>query len=207
LKTVVSIAAVGYAIAIFYVSDALDDDTTNWKWFWRICFLPLLIVLYASQLYACKILYALGYRCSKADAALLAASKATGEGFKEVQRRGSVASIASRRSSELLLDDFENKTDQSVKRDSNFRASMLFDQQSEWAELIGSEDFESRETETGLHGRQHSLRRLNSRLKKLDSARCIAVVEEKEEDGGDREAPSSPVFENKDDEDDEVIDA
>ena len=210
LKTIVSIAAVGYAIKIYYISDDLDDDTTNWKWFWRICFFPLLIVLYTSQLYACKILYALGCRCSKADAALLAASKTTGEGSKEIQRRGSVASIASRRNSELLLDDFENYSDQSVKRDSNFRASMLFEQQSEWADLIGSsDDFESaQETETGLHGRQHSLRCLNSRLKQLDSARCIKVIEEKEGgDGGDKEAPSTPVFEKKDDEANEVIDA
>jgi hypothetical protein len=67
LKTIVSIAAVGYAIAILYVR---DDDASNWMWFWRFCFLPSVIVLYASQLYACKILYDLGYRCGKAFASL-----------------------------------------------------------------------------------------------------------------------------------------
>jgi hypothetical protein len=35
-----------------------DDYASNWMWFWRVCcFLPSVIVLYASQLYACKILY------------------------------------------------------------------------------------------------------------------------------------------------------
>jgi hypothetical protein len=67
LKTIVSIAAVGYAIVICYVN---DDDVTNWMWFWRFCSLPTMIVLYASQIYACKILYDLGSRCRKAHALL-----------------------------------------------------------------------------------------------------------------------------------------
>jgi hypothetical protein len=88
LKTIVTIVTIGYVIYTFYVSDDLNDVTSNWKLFWRICFLPLLLVLYASQLYACKILYALGSRCSRAhDAASLLESKATREGFKEAQQR------------------------------------------------------------------------------------------------------------------------
>jgi hypothetical protein len=54
LKTIVTIVAVGYAIVIFYAS---DDDVNGWTWFWRFFFLPCLLVLYASQVYACKILY------------------------------------------------------------------------------------------------------------------------------------------------------
>jgi hypothetical protein len=70
LKTIVSIALAGYAISNFYVN---DDEATGWMWFWRFCFLPPVIVLYASQLYACKILYDLGSRCRE-TAALLAKS-------------------------------------------------------------------------------------------------------------------------------------
>jgi hypothetical protein len=65
LKTIVSIYAVGYAIIKLYLS---DDDATNWMWFWRFFFLPTLLVLYASQVYACKILYNLSSRCRKAPA-------------------------------------------------------------------------------------------------------------------------------------------
>jgi hypothetical protein len=122
LKTIVTIVAIGYAILILYVSDDVDDDTTNWKWFWRIYFLPLLLVLYSSQLYACKILYTLASRCLKANATALlgAPSKATDEGFKEVQRRESLA----RKESRLLLDEFENNTDRTAVRDKNFRAQI-----------------------------------------------------------------------------------
>jgi hypothetical protein len=90
LKTIVTIFTTGYVIVTLYVSDDLKDVTSNWKLFWRICFLPLLLVLYASQLYACKILYALGSRCSKAHAASLLWSTATDEGLKEVQRQALV---------------------------------------------------------------------------------------------------------------------
>jgi hypothetical protein len=56
---------------------------------------------------------------------------------------------------------------------------MLFKQQNEWAEFIGSEDFESWQTETGLHG-CHSLHGRNScRLKLLDGGAELIVVEEK----------------------------
>jgi hypothetical protein len=201
LKTIVSIAAGGYAIVVLYVSEDLDDDTTNWKWFWRICFLPLLIVLYASQLYACKILYALGGRCSKATAALLVASKASGEGSKEVQRPGSVASSAARRlSSKLLLDDLENSTDLSVERDSSLRTLTQFNQQNELAEFIGSEDFEWLEIETGLHGRR-SLRGRNSRLEQLDDTELLVLDDEDEE-----EKEKEDVVEKKD-VNNEVVDA
>jgi hypothetical protein len=67
MKTIVSIAAAGYAIVFLYVN---DDDAHNWMWFWRFCFLPSVIVLYSSQLYACKVLYDLGSRCRKAPALL-----------------------------------------------------------------------------------------------------------------------------------------
>jgi hypothetical protein len=67
LKTIVSIAIAGYAIVICYVN---DDDATSWMWFWRFFILPSVIVMYACQLYACKILYDLGSRCRKAHALL-----------------------------------------------------------------------------------------------------------------------------------------
>jgi hypothetical protein len=67
LKTIVSIAAVGYAIVILYVS---DDDVTSWTWFWGFCMPPFLLVMYPVQVYACKILYDLSSRCRKAPALL-----------------------------------------------------------------------------------------------------------------------------------------
>jgi hypothetical protein len=67
LKNLVCIAVVGYVIDICYVN---DDDATSWMWFWRFCSLPIVLVLYACQIYACRILYDLGSRCRKAHALL-----------------------------------------------------------------------------------------------------------------------------------------
>jgi hypothetical protein len=55
LKTVTLIAAVAYLGIYLYAKDKSDDDATNCKWFWKICFLPMFCVLYGSQLFACKI--------------------------------------------------------------------------------------------------------------------------------------------------------
>ena len=198
LKTIVTVAAIVYTFIVVYnVSDDSDDDVTNWLWFWRICFLPLLIVLYASQLYACKILYALGSRCSKAQAELLHVSKAAGEGgsSQKLQKRASIASIASRRRSELLLDDFENNSDVSFKRDSDLRASGLFKEQNEWAEFMASEeDFESREIETG----DNSLR-LDQTAATARATELIVLDEEIDDD--------HKVVGEKNEEDEAVLDA
>jgi hypothetical protein len=135
LKTIVTIVTTGYVIVTLYVSDDLKDITSNRKLFWRICFLPLLLVLYASQLYACKILYALG-----SDALV----KPPGECSKEeVQRRESLA----RENSSRLLDCFENNTDESADRDSNFRASRTFEENAFSGTFIGSKDFDSERNE------------------------------------------------------------
>jgi hypothetical protein len=92
LKTIVSVVSIVYFCVVFLANDAADDQPTNWKWFWKICFLPLLLLLYASQLYACKILYSLAVRCRTAGDAST---------DKKAKRQ-------SRRESEALLSTFEN---------------------------------------------------------------------------------------------------
>jgi hypothetical protein len=92
LKTVVTVVSIVYFCVGFLASDAADDQPTNWKWFWTICFLPLLLLLYASQLYACKILYSLAVRCRTA-------------GYASIDKK---AKRQSRRESEALLSNFEN---------------------------------------------------------------------------------------------------
>ena len=46
LKTIVTIAAIGYTIVSFYVSDDLDDDTTNWKWLFLEDLLPAFVACF-----------------------------------------------------------------------------------------------------------------------------------------------------------------
>jgi hypothetical protein len=77
LKTIVTICAFLLCCIDIYARDALEDPTTNWKWFWKIFFLPLLVLLYGSQVYACKILYSLGTRCKQSNALLEKANSET----------------------------------------------------------------------------------------------------------------------------------
>jgi hypothetical protein len=109
LKTIVSGAAVGYAIIVFYVDGDLDADVTNWKWFWKICFLPFVIVLYASQLYACKILFELGSRCQKAPTSLGVSACATGECVEDVNEEQNEWAAKSRwiRSTSMMAGDLK----------------------------------------------------------------------------------------------------
>lgn len=64
LKTLVTFAAFAFFIRDAWVVDTFGDDPARWDMFWKVLFLPLLAILYASQLYACNILYSLGRRCS-----------------------------------------------------------------------------------------------------------------------------------------------
>jgi hypothetical protein len=65
--------------------------------FWMICFLPLLLVLYSTQLFASKIMYALlAKRCS------IMAIKS------EDNRRAAMSHQMKRRTSDAFLTDYEN---------------------------------------------------------------------------------------------------
>lgn len=76
MKTIVTVAA-----ALYFFIVVTKAKRTAWKQFWTVCFLPLLILLYASQLYACKILWILRNRCICASSSNVSHS--------QVQRNGS----------------------------------------------------------------------------------------------------------------------
>lgn len=113
MKTVVTFAAFIFFIRDVFVNNAFNNEPTSWDLFWKILFLPLLVVLYGSQLYACKILYSLGRRCSKSNKVvadvvrrsrlstdLKELSQALEHGTKETRRH--------REKSLLVVDGFEN---------------------------------------------------------------------------------------------------
>lgn len=62
LKTAITIFSFVYFCVLLKGED-FDDQPTNWKWFWKVCFIPLLFLLFAAQLYACKILWDLHSKC------------------------------------------------------------------------------------------------------------------------------------------------
>ena len=62
-KTAACVGAFIYYVTIYAGSDPLKGP---WGEFWKICFVPLVVCLYGSQLYACKILYELENRCENA---------------------------------------------------------------------------------------------------------------------------------------------
>ena len=57
LKTLITGSALVYFIAFY-----LDGEYEGWSKFWAIAFIPLLLTLYASQVFSMKILYILGNR-------------------------------------------------------------------------------------------------------------------------------------------------
>ncbi len=59
-----TIVSVVFFVMDAYVNDDLDDPT-SWDLFWKVAFLPLMVLLYGSQLYACKILYLLAKKCKQ----------------------------------------------------------------------------------------------------------------------------------------------
>lgn len=64
-KSIVTLVA-----TVYFSSSVIDGDFEHhgaWGTFWKICFPPLLLCLYVSQIYACKILYLLGRRCQIVD--------------------------------------------------------------------------------------------------------------------------------------------
>lgn len=59
LKTVVTVAAIIY----FSIAVHRDEDPgSSWQILWKVLFIPLLLMLYAAQLYACRILHILAVR-------------------------------------------------------------------------------------------------------------------------------------------------
>jgi hypothetical protein len=63
VKTAVTIGVVVYYF-IFLIAEGEQHPQGAWGMFWMICFLPLLLLLYSTQLFACKIMYSLAERCS-----------------------------------------------------------------------------------------------------------------------------------------------
>ena len=63
-KTAVTIGSLVY-FSLAIQEDLLVWGRNRWESFWIIALLPLLISLYAAQLYACYILYILGQKCQR----------------------------------------------------------------------------------------------------------------------------------------------
>jgi hypothetical protein len=113
LKTLVTFASFIFFIMDAYAGDALDDDPTRWDMFWKIMFLPLIVALYGSQLYACKILYALAKRSKttyeKMNKLVEDAEKAPNARERvSCLQQGIRSSISEHQSSVDVLDSFEN---------------------------------------------------------------------------------------------------
>lgn len=64
LKTLVTVAALVF-FALNTINDEFNDESNHWDMFWLVSFVPLLLLLYAAQVYACGILYSLAKRCKK----------------------------------------------------------------------------------------------------------------------------------------------
>ncbi|CAB9509786.1 expressed unknown protein [Seminavis robusta] len=62
-KSAIAIFSLVYFCVIFFVRKEADDQPTNWKWFWKICFIPLVLALFAAQLYTSQILWQLRKKC------------------------------------------------------------------------------------------------------------------------------------------------
>jgi hypothetical protein len=63
LKTLLTAVLIVYYCIAFLARKTVDNQPTSWKWFWKVCFIPLVALLYVSQMYACKILWSLRCRC------------------------------------------------------------------------------------------------------------------------------------------------
>ncbi|CAB9501825.1 expressed unknown protein [Seminavis robusta] len=66
-KSTIAIVSLVYFCVTFYIQGEADDQPTNWKWFWKICFIPLVIVLFGAQVYSSQILWTLRSKCICAD--------------------------------------------------------------------------------------------------------------------------------------------
>jgi hypothetical protein len=62
IKTAITVVASVY-FSTLLAGSGFDDQPTSWSWFWKVCFIPLLLALFAAQLYACKILWELHNKC------------------------------------------------------------------------------------------------------------------------------------------------
>lgn len=67
IKTAVSLLMVALVIKDLYVDKKLDDDPTNWNWYWKVLTLPLVSALYGSQCYASWVLFSIGKKCAERD--------------------------------------------------------------------------------------------------------------------------------------------
>ena len=63
IKSAIAIFALVYFCITFFVNGDADDQPTNWKWFWKICFIPLLLLLFAAQIFSSNVLWQLRSKC------------------------------------------------------------------------------------------------------------------------------------------------
>jgi hypothetical protein len=96
VKTGVTIGVIIYYF-IFLAAEGEQHPQGAWGMFWKICFLPMLLVLYLTQLFACKIMYSLAERCS------IMAIKS------EENRRASILQTKMR-TTDAILTDSENSS-------------------------------------------------------------------------------------------------
>lgn len=94
VKSAIAIFALVYFCIAFFVNGAADDQPTNWKWFWKICFIPLLLLLFAAQIFSSNILWQLRNKCLKEQT-----------GGPEMEKSGTVGSPSS-----VLIDSSSNHT-------------------------------------------------------------------------------------------------
>ena len=63
IKSLIAVVSLAYFITVYLVRGEADQQPTNWKWFWKISFIPLVVMLFAAQLYSSKILWLLKRKC------------------------------------------------------------------------------------------------------------------------------------------------
>ena len=127
LKTAVTIVSLVYFCVSVLAKNEIDNQPTNWKWFWRVCFLPLLVALYASQLYACKILLTLKERCAARESSdfpsIDKGSKHDTETTEDIDAELQVTTWTEDESSSRDLDNME-KGDQVADEEHAIRPSL-----------------------------------------------------------------------------------
>jgi hypothetical protein len=67
IKTGITIFGLAY-YGWMMVNETIVYQNTNWNWFWSVCFVPLVVLLYFAQFYSCKILWNLHLKCKRSVA-------------------------------------------------------------------------------------------------------------------------------------------
>lgn len=107
-KTVITIATAVLYIIAFYVDQITKSPEHRWGNFWKFAFLPLLCLLFVSQVYAGWILLNLSKRCKVQQKKQALEESASLSETQKVKRE----SILERQDKELSLDAFENDSAQ-----------------------------------------------------------------------------------------------